>query len=104
MNPEIYEINMQKAVDKERRLRFELERLIIQTLIEDSMTVTRNGERVDLNDALKKARGAINGLLDIASEENLDSEQAGRAYAALHEIGTALAALDALGFEIREKG
>jgi hypothetical protein len=47
---EIYEINMQKAVDKERRLRFELERLIIQTLIEDSMTVTRNGERVDLND------------------------------------------------------
>jgi hypothetical protein len=55
-------------------------------------------------DVLKKARGAINGLLDIASEENLDSEQAGRAYAALHEIGTALAALDALGFEIREKG
>jgi hypothetical protein len=50
MNPEIYEINMQKAVDKERRLRFELERLIIQTLIEDSMTVTRNGERVDPND------------------------------------------------------
>jgi hypothetical protein len=50
MNTEIYEINMQKAVDKERRLRFELDRLIIQTLIEDSMTVTRNGERVDLND------------------------------------------------------
>jgi len=45
-------------------------------------------------DVLKKARGAINGLLDIASEENLDSEQAGRAYAALHEIGTALAALE----------
>ena len=104
MNPEIYEINMQKAVDKERRLRFELERLIIQTLIEDSMTVTRNGERVDLNDALKKARYAIRGLLDIASEENLDSEQAGRAYAALHEIGTALAALEARGLEIREKG
>jgi hypothetical protein len=58
----------------------------------------------EVSDALKKARGAINGLLDIASEENLDSEQAGRAYAALHEIGTALAALDALGFEIREKG
>jgi hypothetical protein len=52
-------------------------------------------------DALKKARGAINGLLDIASEENLDSEQAGRAYAALHEIGTAL---EARGLEIREKG
>ena len=43
-------------------------------------------------DALKRARSVINGLLDIASEENLDSEQAGRAYAALHEIGTALAA------------
>ncbi len=47
-----------------------------------------------VSDALKKARGAINGSLDIASEENLDSEQAGRAYAALHEIGTALAALE----------
>jgi hypothetical protein len=58
---------------------------------------------LEQHDALKKARGAINGLLDIASEENLDSEQAGRAFAALHEIGTALAALDALGFEIREK-
>jgi hypothetical protein len=45
-------------------------------------------------DALKKARDAIRGLLDIAPEENLDSEQAGRAYAALHEIGTALAALE----------
>jgi hypothetical protein len=44
-------------------------------------------------DALKKARGAINGLLDIVSDYNLDSEQAGRAFAALHEIGTALAAL-----------
>jgi hypothetical protein len=58
----------------------------------------------EVSDALKKARGAINGLLDIASEENLDSEQAGRAYAALHEIGTALAALEARGLEIREKG
>ena len=48
----------------------------------------------EVTDVLKKARGAINGLLDIASEENLDSEQAGRAYAALHEIGTALAALE----------
>jgi len=57
-----------------------------------------------VSDALKIARGAINGLLDIASEENLDSEQAGRAYAALHEIGTALAALEARGLEIREKG
>jgi hypothetical protein len=45
-------------------------------------------------DALKIARDAIRGLLDIAAEENLDSEQAGRAYAALHEIGTALAALE----------
>jgi hypothetical protein len=45
-------------------------------------------------DALKIARYAIRGLLDIAPEENLDSEQAGRAYAALHEIGTALAALE----------
>jgi hypothetical protein len=44
-------------------------------------------------DALKMARDAIRGLLDITSEYNLDSEQAGRAYAALHEIGTALAAL-----------
>jgi hypothetical protein len=58
----------------------------------------------DAADALKIARYAIRGLLDIASEENLDSEQAGRAYAALHEIGTALAALDACGLEIREKG
>ncbi len=41
-------------------------------------------------DVLKKARDAIRGLLDITSEYNLDSEQAGRAYAALHEIGTAL--------------
>ena len=41
-------------------------------------------------DALKIARDAICGLLDITSEYNLDSEQAGRAYAALHEIGTAL--------------
>lgn len=45
-------------------------------------------------DVLKKARDAINGLLDVASDDNLDSEQAGRAYAALHEIGTALAALE----------
>jgi hypothetical protein len=45
-------------------------------------------------DALKKARGAINGLLDIVSDYNLDSEQAGRAFEALHEIGTALAALE----------
>jgi hypothetical protein len=45
-------------------------------------------------DALKKARSAINGLLDIVSDYNLDSEQAGRAFAALHEIGTALAALE----------
>jgi hypothetical protein len=45
------------------------------------------------SDALKIARDAIRGLLDITSEYNLDSEQAGRAYAALHEIGTALAAL-----------
>jgi hypothetical protein len=43
--------------------------------------------------AVHEARYAIRGLLDIAPEENLDSEQAGRAYAALHEIGTALAAL-----------
>jgi hypothetical protein len=41
-------------------------------------------------DALKKARDAIRGLLDITSEYNLDSEQAGRAYAALHTIDTAL--------------
>jgi hypothetical protein len=54
--------------------------------------------------AVHEARYAIRGLLDIASEENLDSEQAGRAYAALHEIGTALAALEARGLEIREKG
>ena len=50
--------------------------------------------RQSQTDALKKARGAINGLLDIVSDYNLDSEQAGRAFAALHEIGTALAALD----------
>jgi len=54
--------------------------------------------------AVHEARYAIRGLLDIASEENLDSEQAGRAFAALHEIGTALAALEARGLEIREKG
>jgi hypothetical protein len=55
----------------------------------------------EVSDALKIARYAIRGLLDIASEENLDSEQAGRAFAALHEIGTAL---EARGLEIREKG
>lgn len=43
-------------------------------------------------DALKRARSVIKGLLDIISDYNLDSEQAGRAFAALHEIGTALAA------------
>ena len=42
------------------------------------------------SDALKAAGDAIRGLLDIASDDNLDSEQAGRAYAALHDIGTAL--------------
>jgi Lar family restriction alleviation protein len=42
------------------------------------------------SDALKAAGAAIRGLLDITSEYNLDSEQAGRAYAALHDIGTAL--------------
>ena len=52
--------------------------------------------------AVHEARYAIRGLLDIAPEENLDSEQAGRAYAALHEIGTALAALEARGLEIKE--
>ncbi len=41
-------------------------------------------------DALKIARDAINGLLDIAPEENLDSEQAGRAYGALCAIDAAL--------------
>jgi hypothetical protein len=44
----------------------------------------------EVSDALKMAGAAIRGLLDIAPEENLDSEQAGRAFAALHEIGTAL--------------
>jgi len=42
------------------------------------------------HDALKMAGAAIRGLLDIAPEENLDSEQAGHAYAALHTIDTAL--------------
>lgn len=42
--------------------------------------------------ALKTARKAINGLLDILSDHNLDSAEAGHAFAALHEIGTALAA------------
>ena len=40
--------------------------------------------------ALKAAGDAIRGLLDITSDYNLDSEQAGRAYAALHDIDTAL--------------
>jgi hypothetical protein len=47
--------------------------------------------RQSQTDVLKKA---INGLLDIISDYNLNSEQAGRAFAALHEIGTALAALE----------
>lgn len=42
------------------------------------------------SDVLKAAGDAIRGLLDIASDDNLDSEQAGRAYAALHDIDTAL--------------
>lgn len=42
------------------------------------------------SDALKAAGDAIRGLLDITSDYNLDSEQAGRAYAALHDIDTAL--------------
>jgi hypothetical protein len=41
-------------------------------------------------DALKIARDAIRGLLDITSEYNLDSEQAGRAYGALCAIDAAL--------------
>jgi hypothetical protein len=40
--------------------------------------------------ALKAARKAINGLLDIVSEYNLDSAEAGRAFAALHDIAAAL--------------
>jgi hypothetical protein len=40
--------------------------------------------------ALKMAGAAIRGLLDIAPEENLDSEQAGHAFSALHDIATAL--------------
>jgi hypothetical protein len=55
----------------------------------------------EVSDALKMAGAAIRGLLDIAPEENLDSEQAGHAYAALHTIDTAL---EARGLEIREKG
>ncbi len=42
------------------------------------------------SDVLKAAGDAIRGLLDIASDDNLDSAQAGRAYAALHDIDTAL--------------
>ena len=42
------------------------------------------------SDVLKAAGDAIRGLLDITSDYNLDSEQAGRAYAALHDIDTAL--------------
>jgi hypothetical protein len=59
-------------------------------LLRDTIKVLRQPQ----TDALKMAREAIRGLLDIAPKENLDSEQAGRAYAALHEIGTALAALE----------
>ena len=93
MNPEIYEINMQKAVDKERRLRFELERLIIQTLIEDSMTVTRNGERVDLNDVYF-TKPKPDPLVEVMRELDWSDKYA----------DPIRAALDALGFEIREKG
>jgi hypothetical protein len=42
------------------------------------------------SDVLKAAADAISGLLDITSEYNLSSEQAGRAYAALHDIDAAL--------------
>jgi hypothetical protein len=41
-------------------------------------------------DALKIARKAINGLLDIVSDYNLDSAEVGRAFAALHDIAAAL--------------
>jgi hypothetical protein len=68
---------------------------------EDALTIAyllgvKHGraEQNTQTDALKAAGAAIRGLLDITSEYNLDSEQAGRAYAALHEIGTALAALE----------
>jgi hypothetical protein len=49
-----------------------------------------NTRQLTQSNTLKAAAEAIRGLLDITSEYNLDSEQAGRAYAALHEIGTAL--------------
>lgn len=60
----------------------------------EALTAENERLRQPQTDALKIARDAIRGLLDITSEYNLDSEQAGRAYAALHEIGTALAALE----------
>ena len=49
-----------------------------------------NTRQLTQSNTLKAAAEAIRGLLDTTSEYNLDSEQAGRAYAALHEIGTAL--------------
>jgi hypothetical protein len=76
----------------------ELTRRIMRGLIMDEALCRaieqHEAYKQKVSDALKIARYAIRGLLDIASEENLDSEQAGRAFAALHEIGTALAALD----------
>ena len=55
--------------------------------------IAQDADLIDVTtqtDALKAAGAAIRGLLDITSEYNLDSEQAGCAYAALYEIGTAL--------------
>ena len=68
----------------------------IETLRVEAMAERVNGYYIgfakadEQSDVLKAAGDAIRGLLDITSDYNLDSEQAGRAYAALHDIGTAL--------------
>ena len=42
--------NMQKAVDKERKLRFEIDLSIMQVLIHDRTAATRDGEQVGSGD------------------------------------------------------
>ncbi len=90
-----------EAADRIEALEAEIERLRerVKRVENNNRELRGSKERVyaatDLrqptqSDALKAAGDAIRGLLDITSDYNLDSEQAGRAYAALHDIGTAL--------------
>ena len=52
--------------------------------------VSLEAEITRLRDTLKTAREALRGMIDLTPDYNLDSEQAGRAYAALKAIDAAL--------------